>query len=129
MSNLLILACPDKFLVNTAAVCAPVDPVYHFLYVSYVGIRRVKFIMQLYLTFTSKVQRYNQPKPVKETLPLFSKSQCPLLTHDPSRGPQQTQRRSRPRGSECSSSAGGTSPSPERNLGNRENHTRLIIKY
>lgn len=51
----------------------------------------------------------------------------PLLTRGQFRERPQRQRRSRPRGSECSSSAGGTSPSPERNLGNRKDGTAPII--
>ena len=53
----------------------------------------------------------------------------PLLTHGRFRERPQRRRRSRPRGSECSSSVGGTSRSPERNLGNRKDHTALIIKH
>lgn len=52
----------------------------------------------------------------------------PLLTHGLFREQPQRQRRSRPRGSKCSSSAGGTSLSLERNLGNRKDHTAPIIK-
>lgn len=53
----------------------------------------------------------------------------PLLTHGQFHERQQRQRRSRLRGSECSSSAGGTSPSPERNLGNRKDRTAPIITF
>lgn len=44
----------------------------------------------------------------------------PLLTHGRFHEQPQRQRRSRPHGSECSSSVGGTSLSLERNLGNRK---------
>lgn len=44
----------------------------------------------------------------------------PLLTHGRFREQPQRQRRSRPHGSECSSSVGGTSLSLGRNLGNRK---------
>lgn len=53
----------------------------------------------------------------------------PLLTHGQFHERPQRQRRSRPHGSECSSSAGGTCPSLERNLGNRKDHTALIITF
>lgn len=53
----------------------------------------------------------------------------PLLTHGRFHEQPQRRRRSRPHGSECSSSVGGTSQSLERNLGNRKDHTALIIKY
>lgn len=51
-----------------------------------------------------------------------------LLTHGRFREPPQRRRRSHLRGSECSSSVGGTSLSLERNLGNTKDHTDLIIK-
>ncbi len=44
----------------------------------------------------------------------------PLLTHGRFHEQPQRRRRSRPHGSECSSSVGGTSLSLERNLGNRK---------
>lgn len=53
----------------------------------------------------------------------------PLLTRGQFHEQPQRQMRSRPRGSECSSSAGGTSPSPERNLGNRPDRTAPIITF
>lgn len=52
-----------------------------------------------------------------------------LLTHGRFHEQPQRQRRSRPRGSECNFSAGGTSLSQERNLGNRKEHTTQIIVF
>lgn len=52
-----------------------------------------------------------------------------LLTRGRFHGQPQRRRRSHLRGLECSFSVGGTSPSLERNLGNRKDHTALIIKH
>lgn len=54
---------------------------------------------------------------------------APLLTHGRFHEQPQRQRRSRPRGSECNSSAGGTSLSLEHILGNRKDHTTQIIVF
>lgn len=53
----------------------------------------------------------------------------PLLTHGRFHEQPQRRRRNHPHGLECSSLVGGTSLSLERNLGNRKDHTALIIKY